>query len=51
MNPMKLQYLRRRFSICWTMTLLSLAKVIGVLLVFLRQKQTEHFVCALTKEK
>ena len=53
MNPMKLQYLRdeRRSSICWTVTLLSLAKVIGVLLVFSCQNQMEHFVCALTIEK
>ena len=35
----------------WTMTLLSLAKVIGVFLVFLCQNQMEHFVSALTTEK
>ena len=33
------------------MTLLSQVKVTGVLLVFLCQNQTEHFVCALTIEK
>ena len=33
------------------MTLLNLAKVIEVLLVFSCQNQMEHFVCALTIEK
>ena len=48
MNPMKLQYLREEIQYFWTMTLLSLVKVIGVLLVFLCQNQMELFVCAQT---
>ena len=51
MNPKNCNISVRRFSICWTMTLLSLAKRIGVLFVFLCQNQMEHFVCALTTEK
>ena len=38
----------RKFSIYWTMTLLSLVKVIRVLLAFLCQNLIEHFLCSLT---
>ena len=52
MNPMKLQYLRDEIQYFMEKkTLLSLAKVIGVLLVFSYQNKMEHFKCALTIEK
>ena len=46
MNSMKLQYLREEIQ-CWTMTILSLVKVIEVLV----PNPMEHFVCTLTMEK
>ena len=52
MNLMKLQYLREEIQYLLDNDfLLSLAKVIGVLLVFSCQKQMERFVCVLTIEK
>ena len=51
LNPMESQFLRKKFSICCIMTLLSLVKVIGVLLACLCQNRMKHFVCALTIEK
>ena len=52
MKPMKLQYLRDEIHYFMEKkTLLSLAKVIGVLLVFSYQNKMEHFKCALTIEK
>ena len=43
MNPKKLQYLREEIQYLLDNDFIDLAKVIGVLLVFLYQNQMEHF--------